>query len=337
MEGHWIVSSEPSRIHVRWARESSYLFATSHWGHIIEALGATPMYAWNPEIELGFMLPVFTRYGIKVGFLGFPVLGQSWDDFPISRARNTASHLMKALGLDLIRFTESMQKAPHLLMTSARPEVWIEDLQSWSADSTKRLRRDLSFARRSSQGIHIETTCDNAKECHKLYETTVKAHGGKVRYNLGYFSRLTALADMHEGLEVFAALGDSGAMHGFAVLGVHGSTAYYLHGAVDLVGRHCGVSDLLLEILAMRAREMGALKLSLMSSPWKQAGLVRFKRKWGTDNGLAATHDVAAGLVGRCTRALLNLWSHGDRVRAGKFVQISQAMSQAATTSEKQR
>jgi len=323
MLDQWVITAEPSPQHGQWASESRYLFASSDWGRITEALSARPMYAWNREIGVGAMVPVFSRFGIRVGFLGFPVLGQPWEDLPFSQMKDMASQLATALGLHVMRLNGSMLRASDSSMTAARPEVWIEDLQSWSPEANKRLRRDLAFARRSSQGIRLGRDCAGALACYRLYEATVKAHAGKIRYSPSYFSRLFALAETQVGLEIFTAVGGAGVVHGFAVLAVHGSTAYYLHGAADEVGRRYGVSDLLLEMLVLQAREMGASKLSLMSSPWEQIGLVKFKQKWGTDSGLAVTHDVATGLVGRGTGAIIKLSRLRDRKLAENFIRNS--------------
>lgn len=281
-----------------------------------------PMYAWNPEIGVGAMVPVFSRHGIRVGFFGFPVLGQPWDDLPIAEAKDAASQLVTALGLHVLRFTGSMMRAPDPSMTAARPEVWIEDLQSWSPGASKRLRKDLAFARRSSRGVRVGSTCEDALACYRLYEATVKSHAGKTRYTPSYFSRLNALAETQEGLKVFTAVGDAGIMRGFAVLAMHGSIAYYLHGAADEVGRRCGVSDLLLEMLVLRAREMGASKLSLMSSPWEQVGLVKFKQKWGEERGLSVTYDSSDGFVGACIRLAIRWQARCDRRAADFFSSV---------------
>lgn len=322
MSGSWTITAAPSIELEHWAAESRFLFASRAWGSVLEALGAVPLYAWNPELGAGAVVPVFVRFGIKVGFFGFPVLGQPWDELPIAEVKGAASGLAEALGVDLLRFTGSMVREVDPAMTAARPEVWRAGLQSWTPESSKRLRKDLAFARRSNPGIVLSRTCADATACFRLYEATVKSRAGKLRYPAAYFDRLQALASTQEGLQLYTAMGEGERLRGFAVLAMHGSVAYYLHGAVDEIGRRCGVSDLLLQMLVSRARGMGASTLSLMSSPWDQAGLVRFKSKWGENSGLSVTYDVGPCLVGALLRIATRWQSRHDRRSASAAIEF---------------
>lgn len=321
MLDQWLITSNPSPQHEKWANESQSLFASSSWGFITEALGATPIYAWNQQDEFGVMIPIFKPYGIRLGFLGFPVLGQPWQVLSAAKINGIASQLTKALKLHVMRFNKSMSRLPDQSMTAARPEVWIEDLQSWSTDRSKRLRKDLAFARRSRHGIELKMTCDNHLDCYQLYESTVRNHGGKVRYTQKYFERILAITKSQVNLNIFTATGEKGELHGFAILAIDGITAYYLHGATDEAGKRYGVSDLLLESLILRARSMGAEKLSLMASPWDQTGLIKFKQKWGGKRGLTITYDVTAGVIGSGASAIMKIPNLNNYHLSKEFIQ----------------
>lgn len=321
MLDQWIITPNPSPQHENWANESQSLFASSSWGFITEALGATPVYAWNQQDEVGVMIPVFKSYGIRFGFLGFPVLGQPWQGLSAEKINDIALQLVKALKLHVMRFNESMSRLPDKSMAAARPEVWIEDLQSWSIHENKRLRKDLAFARRSRQDIELKMACDNHLKCYQLYESTVRNHGGKVRYTPKYFERILAITKSQINLNIFTATGKKGEIHGFAILAIDGTTAYYLHGATDEAGKRYGVSDLLLENLILRARAMGAEKLSLMASPWDQTGLIKFKKKWGGERGLTITHDVTSGVIGSGASSIMKIPNLNNYRLSKEFIQ----------------
>lgn len=76
---------------------------------------------------------------------------------------------------------------------------------------------------------------------------------------------------------------------GFVVVGCHGETAYYLHGAMDPTFRkHCTSDRLLFEAIVW-AKEKGMNCFNLMSSPSSQPTLIRYKEKWG---GVTRGHKV---------------------------------------------
>jgi len=209
------------------------------------------------------------------------------------------------------------------MAVAARQEVWCEGADIEAVLDSKRVKRDLAYARRSSPGTRIIGAADyeyDGRDMHALYATAVSAHGGALRYGAPYFSALGQLARSSPMVRVFLAREEENvALRGFAVLGIHAGVGYYLHGAVDEAGRREGISDLLLHRLMECAIEVGCSRVTLMASPWTQPGLIKFKSKWGTQRGLSLTYDMGVSALGTFAR-VGTLWlGRHDRRAASKW------------------
>lgn len=297
-----------------WAENSVSLFASRAWASVLTSLGAAPVFAWNRRLKVGLILPVFSIRGIKIAYFGFPVAGPPWDEYSGSTTVENVRQLASLVSVSLIRCTVSMTVEAVPSMTSARPEVWINDLQAWTGTERGRLRRDLAFARRIGAELKIVKNEIDAALCFQLYRSTLGARGGTLRYSEAYFRQLLALARVDDRMQVFSAVDSSGRARAFSVMGLHGGNAYYMHSAADEVGKRAGASDLLLESIATSARCSGAKRLTLMASPWEQPGLHKFKKKWGDSEGFCVTHDVPATPTGFLVRLVARWLSRADRV-----------------------
>lgn len=319
MMEHWKFSTRPDQEHASWARDGGYLLSSPEWMEVVAELGAEPVFAWCKTLRAGLAIPVFKRLGLRVGFLGFPVVSAPLEAIGYDALIDACCSAVRACDIDLIRMSHSMRLSLDMSASAARPEVWIDDLQTWSVGEDKRRRRDLAYARRAAKGAIVIEAPDPVV-CHAMYAATVRAHSGSLRYSREYFSRLVALSRSCDRVCVFGALDDTGSTRAFSVLLVDGEVGYYLHGAADPVGKKLGLSDLLLAELMPRARALGARRLSLMSSPWAQPGLLSFKRKWSDANGLTVTTDVAGSVKGRAARLGLHWLHRSDRERATEFL-----------------
>lgn len=272
------------------------LFGSTQWAYVIEGLGCQSVLAWNEELQLPVVVPVFRRGPLRIGFLGFPLAGGAFDALTCGEFDRHAAELARELKLDIVRGTRCglTDRAPGECL----PEVWTENLPDWPGALGKRLRRDLAFAERACAGVSLSDRGGDPSAWHALYATAVRAHGGKLRYTPEYFCRLAAAAQDGAALRVFHASDASGRTLGFAVLAVHQRSGYYLHGAVDASARKTGLSDLMLWRLMSHARESGLQRFSLMASPAAQEGLVRFKGKWADRQGYSVTRDLARGALG---------------------------------------
>lgn len=282
------------------------LFATPVWARVLTTLGAAPMFAWHARRELGVVVPVFHRLGLRIGFIGFPIAGPKFDAMPWHELRACATGVALAVHLDMVRMTQSLRQQNDTRAVAARSEAWIDDLQQWRLGDHKRLRKDLAFARRSAPELEWNDRGVDAKGCFDLYATTVARHGAQQKYTPAYFAALQQAARESPSLRFFTAV-DGKVVRGFAVVALHGGVAYYLHGAVDAVYRRQGLGDMLLEKLIAYAQRAGAVRFTLMASPWDQAGLLQFKRKWADASGFSVTYDVGFSLPGRCA-VLASRW-----------------------------
>lgn len=302
-----------------WAERN--LFATPVWARVLTTLDATPVFAWHARRELGIVVPVFRRLGLRIGFIGFPIAGPDFDAMPWCDLRACATGVASAVRLDMVRITQSLRQHSDTRAVAARSETWIDDLQHWRLADHKRLRKDLAFACRSAPELEWEDRGFDAKACFDLYAMTVTRHGAQQKYTAAYFAALQVAARESPSLRFFTAV-DGKVVRGFAVVALHGGVAYYLHGAVDTVCRRQGIGDMLLEKLIGYAQRAGAVRFTLMASPWEQTGLLQFKRKWADTSGLSVTYDVGCSLPGRCA-VLASRWQlRHDRHQAAYHAQL---------------
>lgn len=298
MSSNWCIDSKIGREQAAWVDAGDFFFASSDWAGVLERLGASPLFAWSTGYGQGLVVPIFQRAGLKIGFMGFPVAGCSWDMVDHKELENQARSLGRGIGTDIVRVSRQFESAPGRA-SAILPEIWINDVEARLNLDRKRVRKDVNFARRAGADTQIISHCIDAISCHALYVEVVRSHAGSERYNLGYFQSIAELSSRSPWLRFRCAVDRSGRLLGFAVLAVHGSTCYYLHAATSEVGRRKGVSDLILLSVIEAASQLNCKRISLMASPWSQKGLIAFKRKWGDKVALAVTYDVGIGAVGR--------------------------------------
>ncbi len=313
MVDDWLVSDCPDPAYSQWVQQRRALFASQTWSQVLMALGAEAKFVWNPRVGQGIQLACFRRGLLRIGVLGFPIAGSDWDAQP-DHVRVAAAHRIgECANLDMLRINRSMVAAPEPGMTTARIEVWIDRLAHWDVASSRRLRKDLAFARRANPHLEMVENALDPSACFSLYKATVGAHGGKLRYGVDYFGSLMRVAEQSNLLRIFGAFDRDRDLRGFAILAIDGDTGFYLHGGSDAKGKREGVSDLLLASLVGAARDAGCRRLSLMSSPWQQSGLLRYKSKWGDCTGLSVTEDIGYGPLGRAGQKMTRWLARRER------------------------
>lgn len=312
LSGGWRVSRDPTSAHTAWSNDFGFLFASPAWAEVLRTLDAEPWFAWHPDWEIGAVVPVFRRLGLRIGFLGFPVSAAAFEFLGSERLNACAVEVATAASLDLTRITQSQCNDLFTHVTSARPEVWVDDLQTWCAARHKRLRKDLSFANRAAPRVLLMEGGVDAATCYRLHASTIARQAGRLKYNQEYFAALGELASESPFLEIVSAM-EEGRVRGYAVLAINGGVANYLHGAVDADGRRQGLSDLLLARLLELGKRAGCSRFTLMASPWEQEGLVNFKSKWANARGLTLTQDIPFTLAGRFVRLAARWQGRSDR------------------------
>lgn len=315
----WQISVDAPPAYRDWCSRERLLFAAPCWQTALAALGLDHRYAWNPALPLGVLLPLRRDAGLRNAVLGFPVVPQPLQALSAARIEHEARRIAAAAGISLLRVNYSTTQKPVAQATAWRPEVWRDDIAAWVPD--KRLRKDLALARRSELGLVVAPAqAADVAALFELYLSTVLAHGARANYTPDYFRSLIAMAEREPLLRVHCARGADGQLHGFAVSAVDGATGFYLHGAAGPQGRRSGVSDLLLEQVLAHARELHCARFTLMSSPWDQPGLLRFKSKWGDTLGYTVTTDVPGSIAGRLARTYARWRSRKDR---GRYLPLS--------------
>ena len=124
-----------------------------------------------------------------------------------------------------------------------------------------------------------------------FYASTVKRHGGSLRYNQTYFTSLLELARNGGAVRLYLAELDSDPV-GFAVVARHAGTAYYVHGGASADARRLSPSDLILSEAITAEKEAGCRAFNFMASPADQPTLVRYKEKWGGETRTQHTYTI---------------------------------------------
>lgn len=304
----WYIAETPIPELAAWSESRPAWFAASAWADALQALGARCLFAWHRERQRGLVVPVFTRLGfLRLAFLGFPICPLSE---PSEREALSAS-LLAGGHCQTVRLSLPMlPKAEDMRSEGERPDVWIENLESWRPSS--RLRRDLAYARRHLGDWELVRESLEMTAAARLYAEVIARHRGQAVYNTAYFGRLGSAR--HPGLFVFGLCDGQGQLRAFAILAIHEDTGFYLHAAADEEARRRGAGDLLLEAVVEQSRRSGCLRLDLMASPPRQSGLIAFKRKWGDRLGVCTTQHTSRGLIGRAMQAALAFkLKHGER------------------------
>lgn len=320
MSSQWLVSVTPTAQYMRWVEREFRMFSHPDWAQAIRALGADTLYCWDQRHGIGILLARFRRGAARIGFVGFPVAGAEVNASQASTFDDLIKGLCHVGQVDMLRINMSMQKQVTNRMTAARPEFWVQGLYDWRLSLGKKLLKDISFASRAKQPLMVLHEMIDPDACYSLYEQIVRAHRGNPRYTARYFCDLACIASRNPALKAYSACDDSGRVRAFSVMAIDGRVGWYLHGGSDAVARKAGVSDLLMDAMTRDALDAGCDEFSLMATPWKQAGLSNFKRKWSNSEGLAVTIDYPRTMVGHALRAVLRLKGRRDRAEAKCFV-----------------
>lgn len=277
------------------------LFSSEGWAKVLVELGGSVHLVLHEPSHSYLQIPVFKRWGLRIGFLGFPVPVDAINRMTRKEFESECRGLASALSLDFVRGAWSSRgRCVDAQAAMVQPEAWIESLQDWNGEAgSKRLAKDMAYCRRSCSGFELDSDgLDSGAGLFELYAQAVVANGGRVRYTRKYFDGLVGLARTDPRLQVVYARDQECGLAGFAVLACNEQTGYYLHGAVSPVGRRKGLSDLLLDAIVGRAKTRGMREFSLMASPAGQHGLLAFKRKWSSRVDSVVTVDTGHGPLG---------------------------------------
>lgn len=294
----------PDNEYCAWASRTGALFADPSWVEpIASALGARPLYGFHPERGEGVAVQMFRYFGLSIGYAGLPI-SPGWLSDADCRSQITVPGLhITRFSLSCLRPATSVSNSEHAIEL---PESVIPCLQVWPKRNARKLKKDRAFARRSRVKVAaLDVTL--AGQMESLYRATVTRHRGSLRYHEGYFRAVIALSAKTSRVLARGAFDEAGRLAGFAIFGLDGTTAHYLHGAVADDARTFGVSDLLLGDAMDRAVELGAESVTLLPSPERQSGLIAFKCKWGEIDGQWLSLERSNGILGEAVHLGMKL------------------------------
>src|SRR5690606_347386 len=150
--------------------------------------GCKTHFAWNDGAGHGLLIPVFRRWPVRIGFAGFPV-SPSFLDQVDGACSEACSQLAQQLDLDVIRSNIQVRKGAERQSEMLLEDAWIDDLNTWSESGSKRLAKDLAFARRATGTLKFHDGRCDARAFHDLYLDVVRSHGGTARYTAPYFEQ----------------------------------------------------------------------------------------------------------------------------------------------------
>jgi hypothetical protein len=274
-------------------RRTNAVFGSPGWQQVLEtSFGASTLYAWNGEN--GGAVTVFRAGPFSVGYVGFPAGSIAFErDLPagiVAQVRkNRSLNNVTCIRIPVSGFADDEDLG---FQYASNPETAITNLQQWDLMGvSKNLRRDLRKAGKSDIVVRQTNETSFGPLIYGIYESTVRHHGGSLRYNRDYFSGLLELAAQTPAVQFFVAE-LSGKVIGFAVVVHHGDAAFYLHGGAVPGARKLSPSDLILAQAIAQAKSSGRCLFNFMASPPDQPTLVRYKEKWGAETREIRTYTV---------------------------------------------
>lgn len=271
--------------------------ASRSWIDLVESTLAAQVHPLNEDLHL----TIFKRGPWRIGYLNFVAGCESLPALPIAQVRKAA----RDLGAHALRI-QANEPAPESRSFARYPlaACRIRALQRWHARQSDKGRRTANRLSRSPLNMRPAVSRDGAV-MHRLYESTVRRHGGTARYTKAYFEALAPLAGQ--------VAEQDGAVVGFVCSARHGDRGLYLHGAYADSARSLYVSDLLFLRMLESARDSGLQSFDFLASP--HASLLRYKQMWGGEPMTDWVSDLALSWRGSAFAALYSLRHqiHGQR------------------------
>jgi hypothetical protein len=271
------------------------LFHSLAWQTLLqEAFGVHTVYAWDDHAQTGQAISIFRAGPFRIGYVGFPVGGAIQERALTLDEVTGLQTLLHSHGVHLLKLPVSAFTCPVELPLPRveTVETAIENLPSWrSEDLPSSVRRNIKKTNRYNVKVAEACCLSQGDILYRLYRDTVIRHQGALRYNAPYFRGLIQLAKDDLRLRCLLAVHD-GNIIGFLVVGLSGSTAYYLHGATDMTCQHYRPADLLFHEAITWAKDSGIQSFNMMATPRQQQSLIRYKEKWGCTSKSQYTYDL---------------------------------------------
>lgn len=291
-ENNFIITSSLDR--PQKSQTSSFSFNSPLWVDLLtKSFGARILYLTvNEQYQL--ILPVMAAKGFHIGFMGFPILDLEGRLLLTDSFLQVLNKHTLPIKIDLLKVTVSAFCSHHISRKADQciPETQISNFSTWNPDKLpKNTRRDIKHG--ANQNIVIKTGQQGSYDpaIYELYKKTVTRHKGAVKYPAAYFQALYSLSKNCDDIQFLTAF-DQGQLVGFATFIRQQANAYYLHGAIDFQFKSKGISDVLVYEGLLWAKQKDVDKFNLMASPQDQAGLIRFKEKWGGETKMQHQYEL---------------------------------------------
>lgn len=261
-------------------------------------------HAWYKQVadSLGARyLHQFKHGGVRFGINGLSILYPVFPSGLVEYDKDSLLELIddwleKPWGSSLLRFCTCVDLEQDRILKGRvsyriheTTVTKISSLQQWNKQGLpSSLIRNLKRAKKSGVSIRVAAK-DDAEAVFKLYQNAVERNSGALRYTRKYFEAI--LSNNSSGLRCMLACiaEECVAMN---VASVHGKRAFYLHGGFVSKFTEYRAPDLLMFEAIEWAKSKGAESFDFMSSPSDQAGLIRYKEKWGGVSCPQYTVDV---------------------------------------------
>lgn len=298
-----VISSTPCRDYLQCLEKSKGFFDGLKWGEVLfSGFNTERHYVWDIEHQIGLALTVFKKGPARMGFLGFPVSGISlhtvYQEFIEQALKAIKNMPNKPLW---VRFSTELHNVflsndTFTYKTDNSINTCIDGLNLWRLESSKKIAKDIKYAEKKCSALTLSSVASGT-ELYELYRAAVTRNTGSVKYTAKYFAELQTLTT-GERAKLYVLRNDSEAV-GMMIVVYERNTAYYIHGGTNPNYMRLGVNDFLMRHAIQEAKENNLSRFDFMSSPIEQAGLIKFKEKWGGRSKNYITYTVATSLIGR--------------------------------------
>lgn len=278
------IYAKPNNDYLCWLGSSNSYFDGEDWGRVLEiGLNVKRFYLWDFDLKTGISLSVFKKGPFRMGYLGFPICVMHWQDkrrYSLNRMLEAISQMpgkpqLMRMAISPFSGLVSTRKKGKIATTT---ETCIVDLNDWSAFGTKKRKKDSRHANRHCSDLQLVRKASGS-ELYELYLRAIDRNSGAVRYSQQYFNELS---DRLGGNKVkMFGLKDDRALLSMIITVRHADAVYYLHGGSVPEVMSRGASDFLMQMAIEDAQDTCANSFNFLSSPNDQAGLIKFKEKWG--------------------------------------------------------
>ena len=283
------------------------LLNSHEWSEVLrKGFGAERIETVGDSVNL-LVWTVFSKYGMKVAYVNFPV-GLEDDAASEIRSIESTFRVLRASGVHIARLStiaSVVAGSPGLVHEVDLVETCIEDLKVWQESQ---LARSVASKVRKARklGVTIRTARpDEGSLLHRMYSEVIKRRNGRHRYTLGYFQALCGMAAVNKSVSIGVVCDAEQTTCGFIVACHSADRSYYLHGGFLEEFSHLRPGYIGMVWAIERSREFGCSQFNMLTSPRNQSSLVEYKESFGAASRKRRYFVAPLSLVGRSIVAVM--------------------------------